>query len=70
MESALAAWFMQARESNDSIDGTHLMVLHIVAHLGTANFCLPVNGSTDLREDTTLSTEFYQVRAGVLIQKL
>jgi hypothetical protein len=31
---------------------------------------LPIDRSTDLRGDTTLLTELYQVTAGVLIQKL
>jgi hypothetical protein len=45
LETALAAWFKQARESNASIDGTHIKeeALHIAAHLGTANF-LASNG--------------------------
>jgi hypothetical protein len=48
----------QAHESNASIDVTHLKekALHIAR-------------STDLR-DTTLFTEFCQVKAGVLMQKL
>jgi hypothetical protein len=40
LESALAAWFMQACDSYASIEGTHLKekVSHIAAHLGIANF--------------------------------
>jgi centromere protein B len=39
LESAPAAWIMQACESNVSIEGTHLKeVLHIADHLGIANF--------------------------------
>jgi hypothetical protein len=54
------------------IDGTHLKgnALHIAAHLGIDSFLLPVEGLTDLREETTLFTEQYQVKAGVLIQTL
>jgi centromere protein B len=40
LESALAAWFKHARESNASIDGTHLKeeALHMATHPGTAIF--------------------------------
>jgi hypothetical protein len=40
LESALAAWFKQARENNASTDDTHLKekALHIIACLGIANF--------------------------------
>jgi centromere protein B len=40
LESALAAWFNHACESDASTDGTHLKekTLHIAAHLGIANF--------------------------------
>jgi hypothetical protein len=39
LESALAAWFKQARKNNASLDGTHLKkALHIAAHLGIAHF--------------------------------
>jgi hypothetical protein len=40
LESALAAWFKQAHESNASIDGAHLreMALLISACLEIANF--------------------------------
>jgi hypothetical protein len=39
-ESSLAAWFKQARESNASIDGTHLKekALHITTRLWIADF--------------------------------
>jgi hypothetical protein len=45
LESALAAWFNQACESNASIDGTHLQekALHIASCLGIAIFQLPVD---------------------------
>jgi hypothetical protein len=40
LESALSTWFKQAHASNASIDGIQLKekVLHIAAHVGTANF--------------------------------
>jgi hypothetical protein len=40
LESALAAWFKQAHETNSSTDGTQLKekALHITTHLGIAKF--------------------------------
>jgi hypothetical protein len=40
LESALTAWFKQARDRNASIDGTHHKerALHIAAYLERANF--------------------------------
>jgi hypothetical protein len=40
LESAFAAWFKQACDSNACIDGTCVKekALHIAAHLGMANF--------------------------------
>jgi hypothetical protein len=39
LESALAAWFKQANESNESIHGTNLKekALHNATHLGIVN---------------------------------
>jgi centromere protein B len=55
VESALAAWFKPARESNASVDGTHLKdkALHIVDRLGVANFSAS-NGWIIRFKDTTL----------------
>jgi hypothetical protein len=41
LESTLVAWFKQSRESNISVDGTHLKekALHIANCLGLDNFC-------------------------------
>jgi hypothetical protein len=66
LESTFAAYLELARESNASTDGTHLkdQGLHICAIFG-----LPMVRSADLTGDTTLFTEIYQVRAGVLVQK-
>jgi hypothetical protein len=43
MESAIAAWFKQAHESNASINENHLKetALHITVHLEIANFSSP-----------------------------
>jgi hypothetical protein len=43
---------------------------HLSSYLEIASFQLPMVGLADLREDTTLLTVIYQMRAGVLIQKL
>jgi hypothetical protein len=61
-ESALTPWFKRACERNYSIHGAHLeKAFHIVTYMGIANFSDGPDGSTDLRGDTTLFTEFYQV---------
>jgi hypothetical protein len=59
-------------ESNASIDVTHLdkKGLHISTCLEIANFLASVVGTADLKEDTTLLSGVYQMRARVLIQEL
>jgi hypothetical protein len=72
LDSVLAACFKQVHESNASADGIYLKEkgLHVSAHLEIANFSGSNGLIKDLRTDITLLTEIYQVRAGVLIQKL
>jgi hypothetical protein len=59
LESALAAWFRKACESNTPIEGTHLKekVLHVAAHLEIANFSASSGWMADLRRDKILFTE-------------
>jgi hypothetical protein len=58
LETALAAWFKQAYESNASIDGTNIKekALHIPARVGTTNF-LASNRWINRSDYRTLSGE-------------
>jgi hypothetical protein len=69
--SPLASWFNQAHKSNASIDSTHFKekTLHITACLGIANFLASSGWVNRFNKSTTLFTELYQLRAGVLTQK-
>jgi hypothetical protein len=67
LESALAAWFKQAHESNASIDGTHLREKALHVGLSGNSQISASNGWVDRFKKIT---ELYEVRAGVLIQKL
>jgi hypothetical protein len=66
LESALAAEFKQAHGSDASTDGEGLT--HLCSPGNSRTFQLPMAGSAHLRE-TTLLTEIYHMRSGVLIQK-
>jgi hypothetical protein len=69
--SPLAVWFNQAHKCNAFIDRTHLKekALHVTACLGIANFPASNGWVNRFKKHTTLFTELYQLRAGVLIQK-